>query len=142
MRLVLSALLVGFVAVGLIAVGSIQVANPTTAGVLAGIVVDDTGTAVTGAPVELRAGARVARTTVTDAGGRFRFENVVAGAYEVRASGLGFQTTSMSVEVLTDRPTAALRLVLVRPARIEADRAQAKAEALASAVATMARASS
>ncbi len=115
MRLVLSALLVGFVAVGLIAVGSLQVANPSTAGVLTGVVVDDTGTAVAGATVDLRVGARVERTTVTGANGGFRFENVVAGVYEIRAFMPGFQPLSMSVEVVKDRPTAAVRLALVRP---------------------------
>ncbi len=126
MRLVLSALLVGVVAVGLIAVGPLQVANPITPGVLTGVVVDDTGTAVAGATVDLRVGARVERTTVTDANGGFRFEKVVAGVYEIRAFMAGFQPVSMSVEVVKDRPTAAVRLALVRPARTEADRAQAK----------------
>ena len=70
-------------AVGLIAVGSLQVANPATPGVLAGVVVDDTGTAVTGATVDLRIGARVEQTTVTDAMGGFRFDKVVAGVYEM-----------------------------------------------------------
>ncbi len=40
MRLVLSALVVAFAAVGYIAVGSQQVANPTTAGIITGIVVE------------------------------------------------------------------------------------------------------
>jgi Ca-activated chloride channel family protein len=127
MRLVLSALLVGVVAVGLVAVGPLQVTHPTTAGVLAGIVMDDTGTAVPGAPVELRARGRVERTTVTNTSGGFRFDNVVPGVYEIRASGQGFQPASMSVEVLEGRPTAAIRLALMRPARTAADRVQAKA---------------
>jgi protocatechuate 3,4-dioxygenase beta subunit len=110
MRLVLSAFLVGFVAVGLIAVGSLQVANPITPGVLTGVVVDDTGTAVAGATVDLRIGARVERTTVTDARGGFRFEKVVAGVYEIRALMPGFQPVSVSVEVVKDRPTTAMRL--------------------------------
>jgi Ca-activated chloride channel family protein len=121
MRLVLSALLVGFVAVG-----SLQVANPTTAGVLTGVVVDDTGTAVAGATVDLRVGTRVERTTVTGADGGFRFERVAAGVYEIRALMSGFPLVSMSVEVVKDRPTAAVRLALVRPSRMEADRALTK----------------
>ena len=126
MRLVLSAFLVGFVAVGLIAVGSLQVANPSTAGVLTGVVVDDTGTAVAGASVDLRVGARVERTTVTDVSGKFRFENVTAGVYEIRTLMPGFQPVSMSVEVVKDRPTAAVRVALVGPLRTEADRSQTK----------------
>ena len=114
MRLVLSAFLVGFVAVGLIAVGSLQVANPTTGGVLTGLVVDDTGSAVTGATVELRAGARVERTTVTDTTGQFRFEKIAEGTYQIRAFIAGLQPASMSIGVTKDRPIPALRLALGR----------------------------
>ena len=117
MRLFLSALVVGFAAVGYIAVGSTQVANPTTAGILAGVVVDDTGAVVAGATVDLRVGSRVDRTTVTDAGGRFRFEKVAAGSYEIRAFMPGFQRVSMSVVVEKDRPIPAVRLALARPSR-------------------------
>ena len=80
MRLFVSALLVGFVAVGYIAVGSPQIANPTTAGIIVGQVVDSSGSALTGATVELWVGSRADRTTTTDADGRFRFERVVAGS--------------------------------------------------------------
>ena len=124
MRLVLSAFLVGFVAVGLIAVGSLQVANPTTAGVLTGVVVDDAGTAVTGATVDLRVGARVERTTVTDASGAFRFDIVVATVYQIRAFMPGFQPDPMSVEVVKDRPTRRYASALVDRLRTEADRFQ------------------
>ncbi len=117
MRLFLSALLVGFAAVGYVAVGSPQVANPTTAGILAGVVVDDTGAVVAGAMVELRVGSRVDRRAVTDAGGRFRFEKVVAGSYEIRAVRPGFQSVSMNVVVVSDRPIPAVRLALARRSR-------------------------
>ena len=109
------ALLVGFVAVGYIAVGSPQIANPTTAGILVGQVVDNSGAAVAGANVELWVGSRAERTTTTDAGGRFRFERVVAGSYEVRVSMTGLRPVSASVVVVTDRPIPALRLVLSVP---------------------------
>ena len=116
MRLVLSALLVGFAAVGYIACfGSPQVANPTTAGILAGIVVDDTGAVVPGATVDLRVGTRVDRTTVTDTGGRFRFEKVIGGSDEIRAVMAGFQSVSMKIAVVNDRPIPAVRLALARP---------------------------
>ena len=117
MRLFVSALLVGFVAVGYIAVGSPQIANPTTAGILVGQVVDNAGAAVAGANVELWVGSRVERTTTTDSGGRFRFERVVAGSYEVRVSMTGFRPVSASVVVVKDRPIPALRLVLLVPSR-------------------------
>ena len=115
MRLFVSALLVGFVAVGYIAVGSPQIANPTTAGILVGEVVDNAGAAVAGATVELRVGSRVERTTTTDSGGRFRFERVAAGSYEVRVSMTGFRPVSASVVVVKDRPIPALRLALLAP---------------------------
>ena len=115
MRLFVSALLVGFVAVGYIAVGSPQIANPTTAGILVGQVVDNAGAAVAGATVELRVGSRVERTTTTDSGGRFRFERVAAGSYEVRVSMTGLRPVSASVVVVKDRPIPALRLVLSVP---------------------------
>jgi Ca-activated chloride channel family protein len=91
--------------------------------------VDDTGTAVAGATVALRVGARVERTTVTGANGGFRFENVVAGIYELRAVMAGFQPLSLSVEVVNDRPTAAVRLALARRSRTEVDRVQEKVAA-------------
>jgi Carboxypeptidase regulatory-like domain len=117
MRLFVSALLVGFVAVGYIAVGSPQIANPTTAGILVGQVVDGSGAAVAGANVELWVGSRADRTTTTDSGGRFRFERVVAGSYEVRVSMTGFRPVSTSVVVVKDRPIPALRLALLVPSR-------------------------
>ncbi len=120
MRLLLSALLVGFVAVGVIAVGSRQVANPTTAGILTGVVVDDTGTGVAGASVDLRVGSRVDRSTFTDAGGRFRFDKVAGGSYEIRAFKTGFQAVSMNVVVVHDQPIPAVRLAFVRPPRAAA----------------------
>ena len=94
MRLFVPALLVSFVAVGYIAVGSPRIANPTTAGILVGQVVDNAGAAVAGANVELWVGSRAERTTTTDSGGRFRFEGVAAGGYEVRVSMTGLQPVS------------------------------------------------
>ena len=41
----------------------------------------------------------------------------------------GFLPVSMSVEVVKDRPTTAMRLALARPAQTEVDRAQAKVAA-------------
>jgi Ca-activated chloride channel family protein len=129
MRLLLSALLVGFAAVCFIAFGSAQVENPTTAGILVGVVVDDTGAVVAGSTVELRIGARVDRTTVTDASGRFQFEKVVEGIYEIRAFIKGFQPVSMSVEVVKNRRTPAVRIVLLRLSWTQAARVQDKSAA-------------
>ena len=135
MRLFVSALLVGFVAVGYIAVGSPQITNPTTAGILVGEVVDDAGAVVAGANVELWVGSRLDRTTTTDSEGRFRFERVAAGSYEVRVSMTGLRPVSASVVVVTDRPIPALTLVLSVPfpsaALAEASKRVADASALA-----------
>jgi hypothetical protein len=120
MRLFVSALLVGFVAVGYIAVGSPQIANPTTAGILVGQVVDNSAGPVAGANVELWVGSRVERTTTTDSDGRFRFERVAAGNYEVRVSMTGFRPVSASVVVVKDRPIPVLRLALLVPSQTAA----------------------
>ena len=116
MRLLVSSLLVGFVAVGFIAVGSQQVANPAIAGIISGVVVDGAGAPVADATVDLRVGSRVERSTLTDATGGFRFENVNAGRYELRAFRTGFQPVSTTIAVLADRPIPAVRLSLARPA--------------------------
>jgi Ca-activated chloride channel family protein len=137
MRLFVSALLVGFVAVGYIAVGSPQIANPTTAGILVGQVVDTAGAAVAGANVELWVGSRADRTTTTDSGGRFRFERVVAGSYEVRVSMTGFRPVSTSVVVVKDRPIPALRLALLVPSRNAALAEASKEVAMPDAEASM-----
>ena len=60
-------------------------------------------------------GARVERTTFTDAGGRFRFDNVAEGSYEIRAFMTGFPSVSMRVVVVKDRPIPAVRLAFVGP---------------------------
>jgi len=114
MRLLLSSLLVGFVAVCFLAFGSAQVENPTKAGILAGVVVDDAAAPVAGTTVELRVGPRVDRTAITDAHGAFRFENVAPGTYELRALMAGFRPVSMSVVVPKDRPLPAVRLTVAR----------------------------
>ena len=73
-----------------------------------------------GATVELWVGSRVERTTTTDSDGRFRFERVAAGSYEVRVSMTGFRPVSASVVVVKDRPIPALRLALLVPSRTAA----------------------
>jgi Ca-activated chloride channel family protein len=120
MRLLVSALLVGFVAVGYIAVSTQQVQNPSIAGVLAGRVVDGAGTAIAGARVELRTGQTVLRTATTDARGDFRFDGVAAGTFEVRVTAVGFVDSLSSVSVVKDQPTPAVTITL-RSASSESD---------------------
>ncbi len=112
MRLVVSALVAAFAAVGYIAVGSQQVANPTTPGIIAGIVVDDAGKVVAKATVDLRTGQTILRTTVTDSRGAFRFENVTEGTYEVHAAAPGLLDSTSTLTVAKGRPVRALRLLL------------------------------
>ena len=115
MRLLVSALVVGFVAAGYIAAGSQrQIPTPETPGVLVGVVVDGSGTPVPGATVELRVGAgqTVLRTATTDARGVFRFENVTEGTFDLRVVANGFIDLLSTVTVARDRPTPAVRLTL------------------------------
>src|SRR4051794_18103240 len=52
-------------------------------GVLSGAVRDQTGGALPGVTVELSTARDVARSTETDTSGRYRFENVAAGTYNL-----------------------------------------------------------
>jgi Ca-activated chloride channel family protein len=106
MRLLLSVLIVG-----LLAAGSLQVANPTAIGTISGVVVDNAGSVVAGATVELRVGQQVHRRTTTDARGEFRFENVTVGTYNVRASMTGLGPVAVRV-VVDDKPVPSVRLAM------------------------------
>ncbi len=61
-------------------------------GVLAGIVKSRSGAPVQGAKVELVRDGRVVQVTTTDVQGRFRFNQVAAGSYVLRAAAEGFET--------------------------------------------------
>ena len=106
MRLLLSTL-----AIAVMAAGFTQTPPSTAAGVIAGVVVDGTGTVVARAPVELLQNARVVQSTTSDARGAFRFSNVAAGIYRVRAVVPGFGSGLATVAV-SDQPAVLLRLVL------------------------------
>jgi Ca-activated chloride channel family protein len=111
MRLLLSVLFVC-----LTAVGFTQGPSPA-AEVITGVVADPSGRPVPGAVVELRDGARVVHTTTTDTNGSFRFEQVAAGAYQLRASSpLG--TTSVAIRVSSESFTP-VRLVIAPSTRSE-----------------------
>jgi Ca-activated chloride channel homolog len=89
------------------------------AGVIAGVVVDPTNSVLPGVTVELRAGERVERTTVSDTAGAFRFEKVPPGTYDIRASLTGFTTATTRLTVAANRPVAPLRLTLAVAAMAE-----------------------
>ncbi len=115
MRLLVSVLVIVFVAAGYIAVGSQRrTSTPETPGVLVGVVVDGSGRPVAGATVELRpeAGQTVLRTATTDARGVFRFEQLTEGTFDVRVLANGFVDLVSTVTVARERPTPAVRLTL------------------------------
>jgi hypothetical protein len=88
------------------------VAAQTAAVAVAGSVQDQTGAVLAGATVELvTASGSVAQATVADATGAFRFDNVAAGQYELRARYEGFKPASVRVRV-GNRSPGAQKLVL------------------------------
>jgi hypothetical protein len=66
-----------------------QEVNGQALGVIFGSVTDRDGDLVPGARVELKRSGAVARSVVTDSGGRFQFSSVEAGAFEIAASAKG-----------------------------------------------------
>jgi len=61
-----------------------------TSAVIAGTIVDHSGGTIPGATVALEQQSKTLLTTVTNSAGKFRFERVAAGEYQVRASLSGF----------------------------------------------------
>lgn len=61
------------------------------AGAIAGTVVDPLGARVSGAAIELLHDARVVKTMTSDTRGRFAFDALTAGRYQIRAAAEGFQ---------------------------------------------------
>jgi hypothetical protein len=104
-----------FVAAFILAVGPVVVAasaqgRPGTT--LSGAAVDPTGAVLRGAQVQLNAAGGVGeQSTTTDDAGRFHFDQVVAGRYEVVVAFEGFQQTTVRVTVGTRAP-APLRVML------------------------------
>ena len=82
------------------------------AGVLVqGTLVDPAGMVLPGATVELLSGTRVTAKAVSGADGSFRFTDVAAGSYEIRATLPGFRQAVMPLTVGTT-PPAPLRIRL------------------------------
>lgn len=82
----------------------------TQTGIITGLVLDATGTAIEGVEVTL-SGARGSSFVLTDEAGRFRFPGLDVGGYEVVARLLGLSASAASVTVSQGRATE-LRLVL------------------------------
>ena len=79
--------------------------------VVTGVVVDATGAVLPNADIVLTSASNATITTTTDATGTFRFADVPAGRYEVRASFEGFQPTTVRVTVGSRAPSP-LRVAL------------------------------
>ena len=82
--------------------------------VVSGIVIRADGSALNGAKVELLRNAQVIGATITDAAGRFTFEKVAPGVYEVRASADALEAVVMRVAV-GSLPGVPLRMALGVP---------------------------
>jgi Ca-activated chloride channel homolog len=110
-----------FLIVGLLVLASLQAARLPLVqpGVITGTVVNQAGAAIAQAIVELRSGARIVQTMTTDAGGRFRFEQVAAGKYQIRVARLPFKDWTTEVSV-GDQAVAPLRVTLEGPPQITA----------------------
>ena len=94
LALTLCALVVMFVASGVRPAVSAQQAE----GSISGTVQDQNGDVVSGAEVRLlHPQQAVLRTTTTDSSGRFKFEGVQRGSYEIRISQAGFAPHRVSV---------------------------------------------
>lgn len=78
---------------GVLLISSLPAAAQVLYGSLLGDVTDPTGAVVVGAQVQItNRETGYARETITEAGGRFNFQNVNAGTYEVKITAAGFQT--------------------------------------------------
>jgi len=74
---------------------------------LAGTVRDDSGTALPGVTVELRPASGSAHETVTDGDGRFEFDRLAAGSYQLTFTLINFATARRAVVLSPDAPVRA-----------------------------------
>ena len=120
-----------------------QSTRVNTTGAVGGLVVDaKTGAALDGVVVTLepspnglvlavtRGGLTTARTTLTRAGGEYRFADIPAGAYRLRVERLGYKTATVDVDVrqpMDARVSVGLELapVVLEPVLVEESAAPA-----------------
>src|SRR5262249_315627 len=102
--LALLLLLAGFVAV--------RAQDPRTTVTLTGTVLDQSAAVLSGAQVSLKGGVpSQSLETTTDASGRFHFEKLTAGAYEISVIIEGFRPTTARVTIGARAP-APVQIVL------------------------------
>src|SRR6266581_4232923 len=89
---------------GTLAVGS-EPQNLTTARIITGMVLDPSGAAIAGAQLKLtRTDGKTLATTMTSNLGRFRFENVKMGNYEIDVEAKSFRKARIRVVLGTKSP--------------------------------------
>jgi len=71
---------------------------------LTGVVLDQTGAAISGAKVELRVGTTSQRSTTTDQSGSFRFNRIRPAIYQLQVTSEGFEATTTDVTVGVQTP--------------------------------------
>jgi hypothetical protein len=95
---------------------------------LSGVALDQNGFLIVGADVELRKDELLIRTAKTNEIGRFRFEGIITGNYEIRVTSPGFEEAIVDVKVeasSTNFLTITLFVVTIRQAvTISTDRPQ------------------
>ena len=85
-------------------------------GNITGTVKDQDGANVSGASISLRHSQQaMLRTTITDASGRFRFDNVTVGSYQLVITQTGFDQQTASAHVATGTTTELEIILQVAP---------------------------
>ncbi|HLY62917.1 MAG TPA: carboxypeptidase-like regulatory domain-containing protein [Terriglobia bacterium] len=81
---------------------------------MAGVIVDPTGALIPDARVEILKGEMQVAAVKTDQNGRFSFEQLDAGDYQMRAAADGFLTSSFNIVLAKPKPSSKrmLRIVL------------------------------
>ncbi len=95
----------GFVIAVVLTGASVASAQPPAT--ITGVVSDPTGAPVAAARVELAGGASPARSAMSDAAGRYRFDSVAPGEYRLRVTAPGFQASERPITATAAGPAVA-----------------------------------
>jgi iron complex outermembrane receptor protein len=88
----------------LLVVGLPLTAAAQNTGRITGVVTDATGGVLPGVTVTIKAGTAAAQTTVTDANGRYAFDKLAPGSYEVSFELSGFAKQTSTAAVVAGQP--------------------------------------